>query len=63
MTIQVKTMSERNNQGWKLGMNICARKNNPLLGMGNFDYLKINNNFGYIKINLIIFRLLNKIKI
>ena len=56
-------MSERNNQGWKLGMNICARKNNPLLGMGNFDYLKINNNFGYIKINLIIFRLLNKIKI
>ena len=31
VTIQVKTMSERNNQGWKLGMDICARKNNPLL--------------------------------
>lgn len=31
VTIQVKTMSERNNQGWKLGMDICARKNNPFL--------------------------------
>jgi hypothetical protein len=31
VTIQVKTMSERNNQGWKLGMDICTRKNNPLL--------------------------------
>ena len=31
VTIQVKTMSERNNQGWKLGMDICQRKNNPLL--------------------------------
>lgn len=30
ITIQVKTMSERNKQGWKLGMDICARKNNPL---------------------------------
>jgi hypothetical protein len=31
VTIQVKTMSEHNNQGWKLGMEICERKNNPLL--------------------------------
>ena len=31
ITIQVKTMSERNNQGWKLGMDICERKKNPLL--------------------------------
>ena len=31
VTIQVKTMSERNKQGWKLGVDICERKNNPLL--------------------------------
>lgn len=31
VAIQVKTMSERNNQGWKLGMDICERKNNLLL--------------------------------
>lgn len=31
ISIQVKTMSERNNLGWKLGLNICERKNNPLL--------------------------------
>lgn len=31
ITIQVKTMSEANKQGWKLGMDICVRKNNPLL--------------------------------
>ncbi len=31
VTIQVKTMSEHNNMGWKLGMDICIRKNNPLL--------------------------------
>ena len=31
VTIQVKTMSERNTQGWKLGMDICERKNNPQL--------------------------------
>ena len=31
ITIQVKTMSEGNKQGWKLGMHICVRKNNPLL--------------------------------
>lgn len=31
VTIQVKTMSERNTQGWKLGMDICAKKNNPSL--------------------------------
>ena len=31
VTIQVKTMSERNIQGWKLGMDICERKNNPML--------------------------------
>jgi hypothetical protein len=29
--IQVKTMSEENNQGWKLGMDICIRKNNENL--------------------------------
>lgn len=29
--IQVKTMSEGNNQGWKLGVDICVKKNNPLL--------------------------------
>jgi hypothetical protein len=31
VTIQVKTMSERNNAGWKLGVDICERKNNPML--------------------------------
>jgi hypothetical protein len=31
VTIQVKTMSEHNNLGWKLGIDICKRKNNPLL--------------------------------
>jgi len=31
VSIQVKTMSEENNQGWKLGMDICEQKNNPLL--------------------------------
>lgn len=31
VTIQVKTMSEQNKQGWKLGMDICERKNNPNL--------------------------------
>lgn len=31
VTIQVKTMSESNKQGWKLGMDICERKNNPQL--------------------------------
>jgi hypothetical protein len=31
VTIQVKTMSERNNLGWKLGKDICERKNNPFL--------------------------------
>jgi hypothetical protein len=31
VTIQVKTMSERNTQGWKLGMDICEKKNNPSL--------------------------------
>jgi hypothetical protein len=31
VTIQVKTMSERNKQGWKLGVDICERKNNPNL--------------------------------
>lgn len=31
VTIQVKTMSERNTQGWKLGMDICERKNNSQL--------------------------------
>ncbi|MBD1432371.1 aspartate-ammonia lyase [Sphingobacterium sp. DN00404] len=29
--IQVKTMSVRNKQGWKLGTDICTRKNNPNL--------------------------------
>lgn len=31
VTIQVKTMSEQNKQGWKLSVDICERKNNPLL--------------------------------
>ncbi|MDD2387675.1 MAG: hypothetical protein PHP52_12935 [Bacteroidales bacterium] len=31
VTIQVKTMSENNKQGWKLGKEICTRKNNPNL--------------------------------
>lgn len=31
VTIQVKTMSESNKQGWKIGMDICERKDNPLL--------------------------------
>lgn len=31
VTIQVKTMSEQNKQGWKLGMDICERKSNPFL--------------------------------
>ena len=31
VTIQVKTMSQGNNQGWKLGVDICTKKNNPLL--------------------------------
>ena len=31
VTIQVKTMSERNKQGWKLGVDICERKSSPLL--------------------------------
>jgi hypothetical protein len=31
ISIQVKTMSERNNLGWKLGSNVCERKNNPFL--------------------------------
>lgn len=31
ITIQVKTMSESNTQGWKLGIDICERKYNPLL--------------------------------
>ena len=31
VTIQVKTMSQGNNQGWKLGVDICTQKNNPLL--------------------------------
>jgi hypothetical protein len=31
VTIQVKTMSERNKQGWKLGVDICERKSNPQL--------------------------------
>jgi hypothetical protein len=29
--IQVKTMSTNNKQGWKLGKDICLKKNNPLL--------------------------------
>lgn len=31
ISIQVKTMSERNKQGWKLSKDICERKNNPNL--------------------------------
>lgn len=31
ITIQVKTMSEGNTQGWRLGTDICTRKNNELL--------------------------------
>jgi len=31
VSIQVKTMSERNKQGWKLGKEICNRSNNPNL--------------------------------
>ncbi|HCT71928.1 MAG: hypothetical protein AB2L17_02775 [Lentimicrobium sp.] len=31
VSIQVKTMSERNQQGWKLGKDICTLKNNPNL--------------------------------
>jgi hypothetical protein len=31
ITIQVKTMTEGNKQGWKLGTDICERKNNDLL--------------------------------
>lgn len=31
VTIQVKTMSERNKAGWKLGKDICIRKNNSHL--------------------------------
>lgn len=31
ITIQMKTMSEGNKQGWKLGTDICERKNNDLL--------------------------------
>jgi len=31
VTIQVKTMSEHNNAGWKLGKDVCVRKNNPNL--------------------------------
>lgn len=31
VSIQVKTMSERNKQGWKLGKDICSPKNNPNL--------------------------------
>jgi hypothetical protein len=31
VTIQIKTMSIENNTGWKLGMDICKRKNNRLL--------------------------------
>lgn len=31
VTIQVKTMSQNNKQGWKLGKEICNRKNNPNL--------------------------------
>lgn len=31
VAIQVKTMSKRNNLGWKLGKDICEKKNNPLL--------------------------------
>jgi hypothetical protein len=31
ISIQVKTMSETNKQGWKLGVDICQRKNNSNL--------------------------------
>jgi len=31
VTIQVKTMSQHNKQGWKLGMDICKKKNNDNL--------------------------------
>ena len=31
ITIQVKTMSLGNKQGWRLNKDICERKNNPLL--------------------------------
>jgi hypothetical protein len=31
VTIQVKTMSESNNQGWRLGTDICGKKNNGSL--------------------------------
>jgi len=31
VAIQVKTMSEQNKQGWKLGVDICEKKNNPNL--------------------------------
>jgi hypothetical protein len=31
ISIQVKTMSERNNQGWKLGKEICRKRYNPNL--------------------------------
>lgn len=31
ITIQVKTMSEGNKQGWRLNTGICQRKNNPLM--------------------------------
>lgn len=31
VSIQVKTMSQRNKQGWKLGMDICTQKNNSNL--------------------------------
>ena len=31
VSIQVKTMSMRQNQGWKLGMDICKKRSNPHL--------------------------------
>jgi len=31
ITVQVKTMSEHNKAGWKLGKDVCVRKNNPNL--------------------------------
>ena len=31
VTLQVKTMSEHNKEGWKLGTDICQRKHNPNL--------------------------------
>lgn len=31
VTLQVKTMSEGNKQGWKLSKDICNRRNNPAL--------------------------------